>query len=648
MNVTFYEPTYEPSRPPQRREPFSTVPFLPDPDFIERTDVATWLRNTLIPLGSRAALVGLGGVGKSQVAIQYAHRIQQEVPSTYVFWVHAGTRERFEEAYRSIAERLQLPRRHDPGVDVLRLVYDWLFDVQNGPWLMILDNADDVDMFYRKKPDRTATVASAQRPLASLLPQCTSGRILVTSRSRDVAERLAGGSRSVLSIQPMNEGQALQLLQKKLRNKYEDEAAASLVRALDYIPLAITQAAAYILRRWPRTSCLTYLEGFRKSEKKKQSLLHKDHGDLRRDAEATNSVVLTWQITFEQIQTERRSAAELLSFMSLFHPQGIPEWILRSYYMRRSEYKSSDYEGGEDGDESDDSVELDELDDDLETLRGYSLVGLTTEQDAYEMHALVQLCTRVWLSSVDSIDRWRDVFLRFISKEYPTGDHKNWTRCQQLEPHITPIVETEPATAEGKGHWAQLLTNAGWYGWQIGRYNAAEAMLRKAVEIRQEVPSGEYTEAYQALVTERLDTLMSVGILAGVLRFQGKYEEAEVMNRRALDGREKALGADHPSTLTSVGNLALVLGDQGKYEEAEVMNRRALDGSEKALGADHPDTLTSIYNLAYLYQHQDRFEEADQYYLTALVGYRKVLGPAHPTTLACEGHHASLRERMMN
>ncbi|KAI1840261.1 hypothetical protein JX266_013542 [Neoarthrinium moseri] len=369
----------------------------------------------------------------------------------------------------------------------------------------ILDNADDVDMFYRKKPDRTATVASAQRPLASLLPQCTSGRILVTSRSRDVAERLAG-SRSVLSIQPMNEDQALQLLQKKLRDKYEDEVAASLVRALDYIPLAITQAAAYILRRWPRTSCLTYLEEVRQSEKKKQSLLHKDHGDLRRDAEATTSVVLTWQITFEQIQTERRSAAELLSFMSLFHPMDTPKLL-----------------------------------------------------------------------------------------------HE-----EQLEPHITPIVETEPATAEGKGHWAQLLTNAGWYGWQIGRYNAAEAMLQKAVEIRQEVPSGEYTEAYQALVTERLDTLMSVGI------------------------------------------LALVLGNQGKYEEAEVMNRRALDGYQKALGADHPDTLTSVYNLAYLCQEQDRFEEADQYYLTALDGYRKVLGPAHPITLACEGHYTSLRERIMN
>ncbi|KAI4593085.1 hypothetical protein KJ359_010173 [Pestalotiopsis sp. 9143b] len=417
LNVTIHEPIHEPSLPlPQRREPFSTVPFLPDPDFIERTDVATWLHDSLIPPGSRAALIGLGGVGKSQVAIQYAHRIQQQSPSTYVFWVHAGTRARFEKAYRSIADQLQLPRRHDPGVDVLRLVHDWLFNVDNGLWVMILDNADDIDVFYLANHDPAAIAASTQRLLVSLILQSNNGRILITSRSRDVAERLVGSSWNVLPIQPMNEGQALQLLQKKLRDKYEDKGAASLVRALDYIPLAITQAAAYILRRWPRFSPLTYLEELRKSEKKKQSLLYRDYGDLRRDAEATNSVVLTWQITFEQIQQERRSAAKLLSFMSLFHPQGIPEWILRSYYKRRHEYDgrdqdSNNYRGEEDNNNSGD---LDKLNDDLETLRGYSLVDVTAQQDAYEMHALVQLCTRVWLLSTDNKRVWAQVFLRVV------------------------------------------------------------------------------------------------------------------------------------------------------------------------------------------------------------------------------------------
>jgi hypothetical protein len=154
---------------------------------------------------------------------------------------------------------------------------------------------------------------------------------------------------------------------KKLRNRYENETAASLVRALDYIPLAITQAAAFILRQWPRISSSIYLEEFPKSENNKGSMLYKNYGGLRRDAEATNSVVLTWQITFEQIQKERRSAAKLLSFMSLFHPQEIPKWILRSYYTKRHEYGSNNYESNyhEGGENDDNSRELNELYDDI-------------------------------------------------------------------------------------------------------------------------------------------------------------------------------------------------------------------------------------------------------------------------------------------
>ncbi|KXJ84652.1 hypothetical protein Micbo1qcDRAFT_129332, partial [Microdochium bolleyi] len=85
---------------------------------------------------------------------------------------------------------------------------------------------------------------------------------------------------------------------------------------------------------------------------------------------------------------------------------------------------------------------------------------------------------------------------------------------------------------------------------------------------------------------------------------------------------------------------------QGKYEEAEAMNRRALDGREKALGKDHPSTLKSIYCLASLYHKQNRLDEAGELYVNALNGFRKVLGPTHPTTLACEGHYASLSQEM--
>ncbi|KAI4264617.1 MAG: hypothetical protein L6R42_000279 [Xanthoria sp. 1 TBL-2021] len=118
-------------------------------------------------------------------------------------------------------------------------------------------------------------------------------------------------------------------------------------------------------------------------------------------------------------------------------------------------------------------------------------------------------------------------------------------------------------------------------------------------------------------------TLASVGNLASVLQYQGKYEEAEQINRRALDWYKKVLGEEHPNTLISVGNLASVLRYQGKYEEAEQIHRRALDGVEKVLGEEHPGMVTSVDNLALVLQDQGKHEEAEQMNRPALNGREK-------------------------
>jgi hypothetical protein len=99
------------------------------------------------------------------------------------------------------------------------------------------------------------------------------------------------------------------------------------------------------------------------------------------------------------------------------------------------------------------------------------------------------------------------------------------------------------------------------------------------------------------LEPEHLSTLTSVGNLAFTLRCQGKYEQAEQIGRRALEGRQKRPGPKHPDTLKSVSILAAVLGAQGKYEKGEQMHRRALEGRRRVLGQEHPDTLRSINNL---------------------------------------------------
>jgi tetratricopeptide (TPR) repeat protein len=599
---------------------------------------------------------------KSQLAIEYTYRVRERSPQTWVFWVHASTRARFEEAYRGIADRLELPGRNNPKVNILQLVSNWLCDEANGRWTMVLDNVDNVEVFFpKRRPMQDGPSGTASAPLAAYLPQSHNGSILITSRSKDAAALLTGSYKNVKEISAMNESEGLQLLRNMLDDIPSEDSAASLLSALDYIPLAISQAAAYINRR-ARMTVSGYLDEFHKNDKKKANLLNRDAGDLRRDGSASNSVVTTWQMSFEHIREERRSAADLLSLMNFFNPQGIPESVLRSYSKTTAEV----------GDEKDADSEFD---DDLDTLRAYSLVTVTTDSDTCEMHALVQFCTRVWLSSFSDVERWRRKFLRLMAKEFPSGKFENWAKCQQLLPHVEPIFESEPADEESQREWAQVLTNAAWYVLMKGSYKAAHDVIEKAVLTRERTLGhdnvdtltsvamfalvlhfqGKYDEAEKMnrralegrekeLGKQHPNTLASVGNLAGVLQYQGKYDEAEKMNRRALEGSEKELGKHHPDTLKSVNNLALVLQGQGKYDEAEKMNRRALEGREKELGKDHPDTLTSVYCFAYLLHRRKQYEAASELYQRACDGYKKKLGSQHPTTIACLSHYSTMQQ----
>jgi tetratricopeptide (TPR) repeat protein len=168
-----------------------------------------------------------------------------------------------------------------------------------------------------------------------------------------------------------------------------------------------------------------------------------------------------------------------------------------------------------------------------------------------------------------------------MANEFPIVEFKNWAKCQELLPHVDNLYESGFSGDGLVQDWANLLNNAARY----------------------------------------METRL------------GKYDEAEKLNRRALEEREKELGDRHPDTLTSVNNLALVLQYQGKYDEAEKLSRRALEGTEKKLGAQHPDTLVSVHCLVALLRQQKRYEEAWDFYQRACDGFTENLGAHHPTTL---------------
>ncbi|MCJ1282866.1 hypothetical protein MMC26_002192 [Xylographa opegraphella] len=595
--------------------PSSTVPFRRDDDFISR-DSLDKVRQICARPASRAALVGLGGVGKSQIAIEYAYQVQEESPTTWVFWVHASTRARFEEGYRRIVQATKMDGWDNPKADVLPLVRSWLCDKSNGRWVMVVDNADDSAVFFpllgRAKAVEICNQGQAAEPLSDFLPQSPNGSILITSRSRDVARRLTGRGDHLVEVKPMDKGEALTLLQKKLSFNASEHNAIKLLEALDHMPLAITQAAAYIEHRAPRMTISRYIDEVRRNDHDRALLLTKDMGDDRRDGRASNSIIATWQISFAQIRKAMPMAARLLSLMSLFDKQGIPESLLHDRYWR------------DDGKEAN-------FEDDIHTLTSFSLVEMSADGHEFEMHRLVQFSTKKWLELYDELEEWKEAYITLMDNSYPVGRHKNWAVCQALYPHAQAVVACRPAGRRRVEAWASILYKAAWYAKEMGKYKEAKEMSQDALEAQE-----------AALGAEHPDTLTSVSILALVLQSQGKYEQAEDMNRRALEGREKALGKEHPSTLTSVSNLASVLRSQGKYEQAEDMNRRALEGYEKALGKEHPGTLTSVSNLASVLQSQGKYEQAEDMNRRALEGREKALGKEHPSTLTSVSNLASV------
>ncbi|KAH7144249.1 hypothetical protein B0J13DRAFT_554855 [Dactylonectria estremocensis] len=619
-------------------KPYLSMPFQPDPDFIDRPEIITWMKEHYRDPSGRMALLGMGGFGKSQLAIQFAHHIRATSPQTGIFWVYASSKQRFQEAYRSIADQLQLPKRNDPDVDVLGLVRDWFQKDEVGPWLIVLDNVDDVHVFYpghatnaeKTSPnssDESCAEVSIQQPLASFLPKRHNGVILVTSRSLDAAEKLTGSHKSIHKIPPMNNAQALQLLQHKLEGDYDKNDAAELIQALDHIPLAITQATAYINRRAPRMSVATYLKDFRRSDKRKGNLLNCDAGDLRRDETVSNSVVTTWQVTFEQIQRERPSAAHLLSFMSFFNPQGIPEFAIRNY--QKDMPRNGDAIIKDTSEEEDTSDEdCAEFEDDLDVLRGYSLVSMAANRDTFEMHSLVQLCTRIWLSAVDTTRDWERIYLWVIAMRFPKGNFENWPRCRALMPHIESIMHEPP---QNELHpWMRLLTNCGRYLNKTGSFTAAERLARKALET-----------STSMLGEEHPRTLSSMSTLSYSLWSQGRWKEAEELEVRLVELEKKVLGDEHPETLTTMSNLALTYRDQARWKEAEVLQVRIMEQKKKVLGDEHSDTLISMSILATIYGDQGRWKEAEELEEKTLQIRTRILGEEHPNTLTSMSNLAS-------
>lgn len=493
-------------------------------------------------------------------------------------------RARLEEGFRMIADVVKIPGREEPNADILQLLYIWLSQERNSRWIIILDSADDADVFF-------GTMASPEsKPLASYIPQSRNGSILVTTRNRDLARRLTGNT-DIIEVGTMSEAEALSLLEKKIGVITDLGAATELVSALEYVPLAINQAAGYIQARAPRSSVQKYLANFRESERKRFRLLGYDGGDLRRDGSASNGVLTTWQISFEHIYSRRRSAAELMSLMSFFDRRNIPELLLKPA-------ASTTIIDGDEESDSENSQGLldDEFEDDVAMLKDFHLTKVNENRIEFQMHGLVQPSTRQWLENQGLQEQFKENYLTRLEALFPDGDHlENWKACRKLFPHVEKAIEYKPTGEKLEETWAALLTSGAWFVLSQGRLVVAERMAHKT------------RRSYERLLGEEYKTTLSAMFLfASVLLDKGQWTDAEELFVQILDTRKNKLGIDHPDTLAAMSNLASTYRIRGRWEDAEKLLVQVMEaqGRMKKLGTDYSDTVTIINNLALIYVSQ--------------------------------------------
>ncbi|CAG8041804.1 unnamed protein product [Penicillium salamii] len=654
-----------PETPPS---PLSTVPFTRDPDFVHRETLLDQIYSKNSVAGSRIALIGLGGVGKSQLAIEYSYQVRSKSLATWVFWVHASNETRFEQSFRDIADQVKIPGRQDAQVNIFQLVENWLRDEKIGNWVCILDNIDDDQLLCSlpvagKRDPMSGSTNALTKPLLEYVPRSRNGSIIITSRNREVALKMVPHS-DLIEVKPMEQSEAQELLQRKLDQPGESQESRQLVNALESMPLAIVQAASYIRNRAPRSSVSQYLKGFLGSDREATKLLKKEAGHLYRDWEAKNSILVTWQISFDYIRQTKPSAAQLLSLMSFFDRQGIPENLIR--HQPKANYTSSSVLPSDSSDEeTSESDSGPDFEDDIATLREYSFISVIENSSLFTMHRLVQLTTRAWLKSHGKIDQWKGEFISILCDKFPTGEYENWERCRPLFPHVKSASSQQPASHESSLKWATLLCRGAWYASQIG--NIADAremafqsrnhrMISLGDEHEETIDStsmlamaywlgGQWKKAEQLLVQvvktrtkifgeDDPNTLAAMANLAAAYGTRGLWEDAEKLQVQVMNTSKTKLGADHPETLSSMTNLASTYSNQGRWREAERLGIQAMEARKTKLGQGHPDMLMSMANLAATYGNQGRWEEAEELQMHVVKTSKKKLGEDHPSTLS--------------
>ncbi|MCJ1311572.1 hypothetical protein MMC25_005245 [Agyrium rufum] len=429
------------------------LPFERDMHLVGRENVLSSIGD-LFKKQRRVAITGIGGVGKSQIAIEYCYQFMKKTPDAHVFWVYGGNPSRFYQGYKQIARDLALPSWDDPDTDTVELVLNW-FGKPDRPYLLVIDNADSMADYWPRKLWAQTELGQQPRSLSACLPDINDdGFLLVTSRDNRIGGRLMRKGKPIV-IEPLTLDEAKCLFQSRFED-HEDSCNDSdmerLLTELDCLPLAVTQAAAFISEN---SICipeyLAVLEGDDAFE-----FLDEEMNDSRRDEESMNSVLRTWKLSFDQIMIQKPRAADLLSLMAMFDRQSIPKILLQVPETTTS----------------------------LGTLLAFNLISSCANASSFQMHRLVQRFVQFSLVRSETVHLWQELAITALAREYPTHvGVSDWPVCENLTPHVQAVLTYQLASETAQLERGHLLCWAADYDVERGLYDQAFQRAEESTNI---------------------------------------------------------------------------------------------------------------------------------------------------------------------
>ncbi|MCH7878805.1 MAG: tetratricopeptide repeat protein [candidate division Zixibacteria bacterium] len=556
------------------------VPHSQNPNFTGRKELLANIRQALDSGDKAAALTqaikGLGGIGKTQIAIEYAYRNREHY--SVVWWISSEESASLAGDYARLAVELNLASADTADQNVLiNATWQWLS--ANSNWLLIFDNVESRDS------------------IKTYLPPDLKGHIIITSRYSDWA-----GLASSVKVEELPPDEAVEFLIKRTDVK-DRTGAAKLAETLGYLPLALEQAGAYIKNRG--LDYERYLEHY---QTKHTELL--DKGEV--STEYPRSVATTWSVSIESTREISEVAPDLLRLLAFFAPDDIPLDIIREQKDLLPEKLKIAAE---------DSLKLDDA---VGALMTFSLIDCV--DDSISLHRLVQEVTRDTMSEGDAKLNAGAV-VSILDSAFPFEDHDpdTWSPSGRLIVHVLESADYAQALSVSPEQTSSLSFKAGKYFRIRAIYVEARRSFERALELAVEFYGQDHSNVAAAL-NDLTTVLIEAGDSAG----------ATDAYKRALEIAEKVHGKDHGHVATYLNNLAGVLKNQGDLTGAREMYERALKINRKVYGEDHPNVATSLNNLAGVLRAQGDLAGARDMYERALRIFTQFLGEKHPDTLTAK------------